>query len=261
MCWIYFLGQSLTSPSPTISPGTKPFCITSSLASLQVLVNLYSTGKECWDIPCHESLSRAPDGYSCNENQWDERQYCLCKPGERIVKFKSRHSNEKEDRIWDLGCKLISPRMTVEGDRWISKTERSKLDNTKSWDGRHSNSFLVGMESEHSNHHEDRTYTFFTARSDNFDLRQCSAWKKLNNHDHEINLQLGNDEVIAAIKSVHDNKKEDREFSVVTCKIGRTTGEILPFQNMSILFLLYSYQLSPKMNHLCWELSRGLLIQ
>ena len=160
------------------------------------------------------------------------------------MKFKSRHSNEKEDRIWDLGCKVISPRMTVEGDRWISKTERSKLDNTKSWDGRHSNSFLVGMESEHSNHHEDRTYTFFTARSDNFVLRQCSGWKKLNNHDHEINLQLGNDEVIAAIKSVHDNKKEDREFSVVTCKIGRTTGEILPFQNMPMLFLLYSYPLS-----------------
>ena len=163
------------------------------------------------------------------------------------MKFKSRHSNEKEDRIWDLGCKVISPRMTVEGDRWISKTERSKLDNTKSWDGRHSNSFLVGMESEHSNHHEDRTYTFFTARSDNFVLRQCSGWKKLNNHDHEINSQLGNDEVIAAIKSVHDNKKEDREFSVVTCKMRRETGEILPsfskhFNAVLIIFLPKSMQ-------------------
>ena len=181
--------------------------------------------KKTYDIPYNRYLSKAPDGYSCKKNSKDKKQYCLCNPGERVVKFASKHYNKEEDRIWDLGCKVISPEMTIRGDRWISKTERNELDEDQLWNGVHSNSFLVGMESEHDNGAEDRTYSFFTARSDNFALRQCSAWKKLNGFDDPIDLELADEEVIAAIKSVHKNKHEDREFSVITCKIARKTGK------------------------------------
>ena len=162
---------------------------------------------------------KAPDGYSCNKNSKDKKQYCLCNQGERVVRFASKHYNKEEDRVWDLGCKPINPELTIRGDRWISKTEKNKLDEPQLWNGVHSNSFLVGMESEHDNGAEDREYTFCTARSDNFALKQCSAWKKLNDFDEKIDLQLGDEEVIAAITSVHKKKKGDREFSVITCKI------------------------------------------
>ena len=181
--------------------------------------------KKTYDIPYNRYLSKAPDGYSCKKNSKDKKQYCLCNPGERVVKFASKHYNKEEDRIWDLGCKVISPEMTIRGDRWISKTERNELDEDQLWNGVHSNSFLVGMESEHDNGAEDRTYSFFTARSDNFALRQCSAWNKLNGFDDPIDLELADEEVIAAIKSVHKNKHEDREFSVITCMIARKTGK------------------------------------
>ena len=179
--------------------------------------------KSSWDIPHNKYLSKAPDGYSCEKNEKDKKQYCMCKPGKRIVKFTSKHYNKQEDRIWDLGCKAIHPELTIKGDRWISKTERNKLDKPQLWNGVHSNSFLVGMESEHDNGAEDRAYSFFTARSDNFILRQCSGWKKLNDFDEKIDLELGDQEVIAAVKSVHSNKDEDREFSVITCKIASKT--------------------------------------
>ena len=52
--------------------------------------------------------------FSCNENDWDEQQYCHCKPGERIWSVDSYHNNYREDRKWQIGkvyilgiCKLL----------------------------------------------------------------------------------------------------------------------------------------------------------
>ena len=198
-----------------------------------------TTTKKTYDIPYNRYLSKAPDGYSCKKNSKDKKQYCLCNQGERIVKFSSKHYNKQEDRIWDLGCKAVHPELTIKGDRWISKTERNKLDKPQLWNGVHSNSFLVGMESEHDNGAEDRAYSFFTARSDNFALHQCSGWKKLNDFDEKIDLKLGDEEVIAAIKSVHSNKDEDREFSVITCKIARKAGKLFSLFILISLFGLF----------------------
>ena len=175
---------------------------------------------------------------SCNKNSKDEKQYCLCNQGERVVRFASKHYNKEEDRVWDLGCKPINPELTIPGDWVISWTEKHKLNEDQLWNGVDSNSFLVGMESEHDNGAEDRAFTFFTARSDNFALKQCSDWKKLNDFDEKIDLQLGDEEVIAAIKSVHSNKDEDREFSVITCKIARKAGELLS----SFHKIIFEYQ-------------------
>ena len=168
-------------------------------------------------------LSAAPQGYSCNRNDWDNPQYCLCNKGERIVKFSSVHSNYKEDRRWDLGCKAI-PGLTFSGDKWISITPGNGWDAPQEWYGVASDSFLVGFRSHHDSRKEDRIYRFFTARSDIITLQHCTGWKKLNDYDRPIDLQLGDDEVIAGVKSVHNSRKEDRQFSVITCKIGVKTG-------------------------------------
>ena len=149
----------------------------------------------------------------------------MCNKGERIVKFTSEHSNKEEDRVWDLGCKKIEAEMTVESEKWVRRTDPNELDKDQRWNGISTNSFLVGMESEHSNKKEDRAYSFFTARSDNFRLRECSEWTKLNDWDKKVDLHLQGDEVIAAIKSVHKDKHEDRIFSVITCQLERKVVE------------------------------------
>ena len=175
-------------------------------------------------------LSAAPHGYSCDKNGYDNHQYCLCNKGERIVKFRSAHNNHHEDREWDLGCQPI-PELTVRGEKWISITAGNGWDAAQEWNGVDSNSFLVGFTSDHNNHHEDRTYSFFTARSDNFILQQCSGWKLLNDWDQLVDLQLGDEEVIAGVKSVHNNHHEDRRFSVITCKIAIRNGKLCLFSS------------------------------
>ena len=107
--------------------------------------------------------------------------------------------------MWDLGCKAIDPELTVESEKWIRKTERNELDEEQRWNGIGTNSFLVGMESEHDNKAEDRTYSFFTARSDNFRLQECSEWTKLNDFDKEVDLRLEGDEVIERSESVQSD--------------------------------------------------------
>ena len=134
------------------------------------------------------------------------------------MKFSSVHSNAKEDRRWDLGCKAI-PGLTFSSDKWISITPGNGWDAPQEWYGVASDSFLVGFRSHHDSRKEDRIYRFFTARSDIITLQDCTGWKKLNDYDRPIDLQLGDDEVIAGVKSVHNSRKEDRQFSVITCKI------------------------------------------
>ena len=134
------------------------------------------------------------------------------------MKFSSVHSNAKEDRRWDLGCKAI-PGLTFSSDKWISITPGNGWDAPQEWYGVASDSFLVGFRSHHDSRKEDRIYRFFTARSDIITLQDCTGWKKLNDYDGPIDLQLGDDEVIAGVKSVHNSRKEDRQFSVITCKI------------------------------------------
>jgi len=142
------------------------------------------------------------------------------------VKFASVHDNHREDRRWDLRCKAI-PGLTFTGDKWISIMPGNGWDGAQEWNGVASNSFLVGFSSHHDNRREDRIYRFFTARLNNFVLGQCSRWRTLNNYDRPINLQLGDEEVIAGVKSVHNNHHEDRRFSVITCKIARPTNDAL----------------------------------
>ena len=130
------------------------------------------------------------------------------------------------------------------GDSWMNqKTDKNHLENYQEWNGIASNSFLVGIESDYLSSEAgtplnlwgrkgDRTYSFLTARSNNFVLDQCSGWRKLNNLTQDFDLMLEGNEVIAAIKSDYKHGRRiirfgDREFSVITCKI-RRIGKISP---------------------------------
>jgi len=156
------------------------------------------------------------DGPRCSVNEWDKPQYCKCKKGERISRFESYHDDRKEDRQWYLGCSAIRG---GPGDEVRSVTDTNDWDAPQEWNGIYSNSFLVGFTSYHDNRREDRRYTFFTARANSFYLTKCSRWQKLNRFDKPIYLWLKDNEVIAAVKSVHNDRHEDREFSVITCRL------------------------------------------
>merc|ERR1712079_259214 len=58
-------------------------------------------------------LDFSRNGFSCETNDWDKPQWCLCQKGERVIKIYSVHDNKKEDRKWTLTCGAITPEFIV----------------------------------------------------------------------------------------------------------------------------------------------------
>merc|ERR1711971_594268 len=153
-------------------------------------------------------------GDLCDPNKIDEEQYCRCPLGKRISRFKSTHDNGPEDRIWNLECDAI-PSEEMLFDEY--QTEYNELDE---------NSFLVGMESHHDNGAEDRIYRYFYQNSENWVLSKC-VWETTNYHyDDDVDYKLRSDQVIAGVKSWHDNGPEDRKFELLICKLSHKCTDL-----------------------------------
>ena len=108
------------------------------------------------------------------------------------MEFVSWHDNGPEDRKWQLACGAI-PGLTFPDDEWISITQENGWKETQEWNGVGSNSFLVGFDSVHDNQNEDRAYRFFTARSNKFELIQCTGWTIWNDFDGVVDPQFHSD--------------------------------------------------------------------
>ena len=74
-----------------------------------------------------------------------------------------------------IGCKPIPSvgnKTFVNPDDSIL-SEYGDYEKNQTWDGRETNSFLVGMESQHDNSKEDRKYRFYYRNSENWGLFDC----------------------------------------------------------------------------------------
>lgn len=163
-------------------------------------------------------------GTSCEDNEYDGAQYCLCPPGERVSYFYSVHDNHKEDRKWTLKCEPILADRPFPSDLDIFESHENGWDEAHYWNPDENslqpNSFLVGMKSVHDNHHEDRKYVFSYSRADNWILTGCeNNW--VNEYDAAmIAVDLKDSrQVIAGIHSIHNSRKEDRMFKVKVCDL------------------------------------------
>jgi len=90
-------------------------------------------------------------------NGWDGHAKGECKPLEVLTGIESIHSNHHEDRLWKIRCSRVLA--DNEGKRWWSDWQNG-------WDQAFSNplmgqaQLMVGIESYHNNHHEDRRFRF-----------------------------------------------------------------------------------------------------
>ena len=73
------------------------------------------------------------------------------------------------------GCKPIPSdgNKTFVNPDYSSLSEYGDYEKNQTWDGRETNSFLVGMESQHDNSKEDRKYRFYYRNSENWGLFHC----------------------------------------------------------------------------------------
>jgi len=143
-------------------------------------------------------------------NDWDGQLSFLCPPNYAINAFKSVHDNRREDRRWNIGCCQVFGAFLVDGN------VTSYLN---SWDGEldftcEDDEVLVGVESVHDNHYEDRRWAAQCARlvpNDRISFSsQWSDWQ--NSWDGALEFERGFSDVITGLYSVHDNKKEDRRW-------------------------------------------------
>merc|ERR1712217_15974 len=183
-------------------------------------------------------LDFSRNGFSCETNDWDKPQWCLCQKGERVSKIYSVHDNKKEDRKWTLTCGAITPEFIVPNKNdWYEISEENNWDGLIYWKGaaNANHGFLVGMSSYHSNSKEDRKYKFFSIRSDNWYTTDCKWRKNVNDWDGKLSWTLGDDEVIGGLYSIHSNKKEDRQWSIQVCKLRKKCTEISKIEYNTVI--------------------------
>ena len=155
----------------------------------------------------------------------------MCKPGEFIKRMKSSHSDSNEDRAWELECDKLPNNM----DKYSSSMYRGQVgpnsyDATFDYPRFPNNGYLIGITSEHSNHYEDRQYTFHYHYSENMVLYECSdGYRVINDFDDKpmaMDFIPNTGRVIVGIKSEHSGRKEDRRFWIKICKIMPKCNEI-----------------------------------
>ncbi|XP_022255387.1 hemagglutinin/amebocyte aggregation factor-like, partial [Limulus polyphemus] len=68
----------------------------------------------------------------------------------------------------------------------------------------------------HSNHHEDRRWSFVCERT--FQDPLCYFTNYVNDWDYLIHFTCGNGEAIAGFSSYHNNTTQDRKWKIYCCK-------------------------------------------
>ena len=142
---------------------------------------------------------------SSHHNDWDQRLYRVCNTGYGMYHVESEHHNYYEDRRWRWEC------------RQVFQTDRNQ---TCSWTpyenefdqqiifmcGR--DEYLRGVESYHSNYHEDRRWRFYCCHSPGYITKSCEITGYTNSWDGPMNFQARSGGVITGVFSYHDNYRE-----------------------------------------------------
>merc|ERR1711870_35582 len=174
-------------------------------------------------------LDFSRNGFSCETNDWDKPQWCLCQKGERVSKIYSVHDNKKEDRKWTLTCGAITPEFIVPNKNdWYEISEENNWDGLIYWKGaaNANHGFLVGMSSFHSNRKEDRQWSIQVCKL----RKKCTEISKI-----EYNTVISDvtEEEVSAGKQVFDNRNGQLDNSY--------TAEI---SQISLSSLTESYEFS-----------------
>jgi len=149
------------------------------------------------------------DGSMTISKQYDflNGQYSYHSNGAEDRRFKWRWCNPTTDTSPQTGSD-ISLAQTKYDEEWYR--------------GCGGNSALFYASSTHSNHNEDRLWTFKCSAIDNkFMLRpqDCSYSGYRNNYDAVVNYNCPNNGVIRTIHSIHSNGAEDRRWEFECCRM------------------------------------------
>ena len=137
-------------------------------------------------------------------NDYDGRLYRVCENGYGMYHVESMHDNHREDRLWRWECRqLFQNRLpTCSWTPYVNEFDQPILFMC----GR--DEYLRGVESYHSNDHEDRQWRFYCCHSHGYITKSCGITGYTNDWDQPLYFQARHGGVITGVFSYHDNYRE-----------------------------------------------------
>ncbi|MFC1569986.1 hypothetical protein ACFL4L_07105, partial [bacterium] len=130
-----------------------------------------------------------------------------------ITSIYSKHSNDREDRVWTFGCTPLSGgparcEWTDYINAWDAIMDYTAPDNC----------FISGFASYHSNDKEDRRWKVKICEQRGKCCSECEWTEYVNGWDGILDLQTEG-KVISGIYSIHSNNREDRRWKFLLCNL------------------------------------------
>ncbi|KAM9407149.1 hemagglutinin/amebocyte aggregation factor-like isoform 2-T2 [Salvelinus alpinus] len=146
------------------------------------------------------------------ENQFDQPLHFNCPSRQSISHINSQHDNSYEDRVWDFECK----------DTFVSEPECHWSPYVNDLEQEFSfkcpnNYVLTGVNSYHSNPHEDRRWKFYCCRVNSYCNQDCQWTPYVNYFDEVISWQVPGLNYLVGAGSYHSNYYKDRRWRYQYC--------------------------------------------
>lgn len=140
-----------------------------------------------------------------------DRPFSLnCPTGKSIYILRSEHSNRREDRRWAMQCRNDKVTSNCFTTGWQNYFDEA-FDFTCPF-----NSIMTGFSGVHNNKREDRRFKFRCCLSSG-SLGACKRSGWVNSYDEDLFFYVPPGRSLVGVKSVHNNKREDRVFNFKTC--------------------------------------------
>jgi len=140
---------------------------------------------------------------------YDQPSDLKCPPGQMIYSISSNHSLWHRDRTFSIYCR--------ESNRLVNQTVQTNYTNDydQSFDFKcPENYVLSGIQSIHSNKHEDRIFKFTCT----FFEHEC-YWTAYTQSFKDFTMTVPRGFYFKGVKSDHNNLIQDRQFSFYMCKM------------------------------------------
>ncbi|XP_076468374.1 dermatopontin-like [Babylonia areolata] len=152
-------------------------------------------------------------------NDFDQPVHFECPANTFLSHVNSMHNNDKEDRVWDLGCAAVPLEEAItQNCAWTNYVNQYDQPVTYQCPNE---GFITGMASVHDNGHEDRRFQFRCCDVAGTLLHSCYFTDWENDWDGILDFIVPSGKILRGVDSFHRNDKEDRRFKFEICDIHR----------------------------------------
>ena len=152
------------------------------------------------------------------ENDWDGR--VQQNDGNPLCGMEAVHHNDHEDRKFQFRtCDIVESQYAV-------KSGNDHVTDYTNYDAEfrlecEANKVLIGVESYHHNHYEDRRWRVTCRQFQDSRTENCVGFPNtyVNNWDARVSYTCPSGKVLTGIDSVHSNEAEDRRFRFKCCSL------------------------------------------